>query len=155
VTVGVDLFGERMWSQVRRSDVSAREMADRHYSRQTPGAAEFCPPGRTFVLLGDACVWAAVENLDAVGVRRWRVSIFRREPACPHVASDLVREATRLTIARWARRWPGHGLRLTTEVDPARTRRKRDPGRCFRRAGWVEIEPTAGGLIRLAAPEAL
>lgn len=136
----MDLIPGPYWRQVTRCDPRARALADRHYSRQTVGAQEFCPPGRTLVLLGrdGAAVWAACENLDPAGARRWRVTLFRRESPAP-LASDLIREATRLTIERWSRRWPGHGLSLTTEIDPRRTRSKRDPGRCFRRAGWVDL----------------
>lgn len=36
-----------LWHQVRRCDPRARVLADRHYSRQTPGAAEFMVSGRT------------------------------------------------------------------------------------------------------------
>lgn len=148
-----ELFPCGYWRQVRRTDARARALADRHYSRQTVGAAEFAPPGRTFVLLGldAAAVWCACGNLDPVGVRMWRVTIFRREDPAPR-ASELVREATALTQARWRKRWPTHGLTLTTEVDPRRTRAKRDPGRCFRRAGWRVVGETKGGLLRLAAP---
>jgi hypothetical protein len=38
---------------------------------------------------------------------------------------------------------------MVTFVDPAKTRRKRDPGRCFRRAGWQHAGFTAGGLYVL------
>lgn len=53
-----------LWRRVKRCDVAAREMADRHYSRQTPGAQEFMPPGRTFVMLtpDDRAVWGVIEN---------------------------------------------------------------------------------------------
>lgn len=65
----------------------------------------------------------------------------------------MVREATGLTYAHWAERY-GHvpSTPLTTEVDPRRTRRKRDPGRCFRRAGWTVIDKERGGLVVLRAP---
>lgn len=68
------------WRQVRRDDARARELADRHYSRQTPGAKDFMASGRTLVLLADRAVWGAIENLDPAGSRRWRVSIFLRAP---------------------------------------------------------------------------
>lgn len=53
-----------LWRRVKRCDVAARELADRHYSRQTPGAQDFMPPGRTFVMLtpDDRAVWGVVEN---------------------------------------------------------------------------------------------
>ncbi len=38
---------------------------------------------------------------------------------------------------------------MVTFVDPAKTRRKRDPGRCFRRAGFHAVGFTKGGLVAL------
>lgn len=37
-------------------------------------------------------------------------------------------------------------LGIVSFVDAAKTRRKRDPGRCYRRAGWRHAGFTAGGL---------
>ncbi len=48
-----------------------------------------------------------------------------------------------------------HGLPsvpLQTEVDPGKTRPKRDPGRCFLRAGWFVVG-VRRGLVILQAPE--
>jgi hypothetical protein len=126
-------------------------LADPHYSRQTPGAREFMPPGKTFVLLSSdsRAVWGAVENVFN-GRTYWRVSIFRNTGA--RLSSLLIRRATRLTRAYWRTR---HGTRcaLRTEVDPAAVRRKRDPGRCFLRAGWRCVGPSAkGDLLVFEAP---
>lgn len=140
------------WRRVTRTDPRARALADRHYSRQTIGAREFMASGRTLVLLSHAAdaVWGAIDNLDPAGQRRWRCSIFRNESLI--LSSVLILEATRLTYEYWRHRY--HGLPsapLTTEVDPERTIRKRDPGRCFRRAGWRVIG-VARGLVVLQAP---
>lgn len=40
-------------------------------------------------------------------------------------------------------------LGMVTFVDPTKTCRKRDPGRCFRRAGFEPCGTTKGGLIAL------
>jgi hypothetical protein len=40
-------------------------------------------------------------------------------------------------------------LGMVTFVDPTQTRRKRDPGRCFRRAGFRAVGFTKGGLVAL------
>lgn len=45
-------------------------------------------------------------------------------------------------------RWRGES-RLYTYVNPEAVRRKRDPGRCFRRAGWRPCGTTKGGLVIL------
>jgi len=143
------------WQRVRRTDPRARRLADRHYSRQTPGAAEFMASGRTLVLLaelsGAFAVWGAIENLDPVGNRRWRCSIFRNETLI--LSSALIEEATERTYAFWLRHYSGlPSVPLTTEVDPERVLRKRDPGRCFRRAGWT-VRGIVRGLVVLQAPE--
>lgn len=150
------------WSVVLRSDARARDLADRHYSRQTPGARDFMASGVTLVMLTDCAraVWGAIENMDPGGSPRWRVSIFRNEGA--GLSSDLIREATARTYAYWRirpRTIPP--VPLTTEVDPDRTRTKRDPGRCFIRAGWRVIDVRrrhvvgGGSLVILQAPEEL
>ncbi len=132
----------------------ARELADRHYSRQSVGAPQYAPPGRRFALVLDdvsgPALWVVCENLDPAGTRRFRCTIFRNESALR--SSLLIVEATVITYARWRRRgWLDDAPPLTTEVDPARVRRKRDPGRCFRRAGWTEVGESRG-LIVFAAP---
>ena len=145
------LFRPEPWRKVKRCDVIARLLADPHYSRQTPGAQEFMAPGKTFVLLSadDRAVWGAVENRFQ-GVTYWRVSIFRNTGA--RLSSFLIRRATRMTRAHWRRnhRTP---CTLRTEVDPLAIRHKRDPGRCFMRAGWRLVGPSAhGDLLVFEAP---
>lgn len=141
------------WHRVWRRDPRALALADRHYSRQSHGSDQFMPPGRVLVLLtaDGLAVWGACENLDPAGGRRWRVTIFRNEG--PMLSSDLVRAATEKTRAHWIARYGGLPGPLETEVDPRKTRRKRDPGRCFRRAGWVVVGRRRG-LVVLRAPEA-
>lgn len=139
---------EGRWWQVTRCDPRARALVDGesfggapHYSRQTPGAGEFMSNGRTLVLLtlDGRAVWGAIENRDPRGGLHWRVSMFRNEGA--GLSSELIREATELTFAYWSRRYGALPLvPLRTEVDASRVRPKRDPGRCFLRAGWVVVE---------------
>lgn len=152
----IELFASvERWRKVFWCDDQGRLIADGHYSRQTPGAAGFTPPGKKLVLLTDdgRAVWAAVENLDPAGNLRWRCTIFRNLGA--GLSSDLIREATTTTYRYWLRRW--HALPpvpLTTEVDPSKVRRKRDPGRCFLRADW-ERTGEARGLVIFEAPSPL
>lgn len=141
------------WEQVRRNDPRARALADRHYSRQTVGANDFMSSGRVLVLLSldERAVWGVIENLDPAGAARWRCSIFRNEGS--RRSSEMIREATSLTFAFWDRHYSGRPrVPLTTEVDPSKVRRKRDPGRCFLRAGWRTVDERRG-LIVLQAPE--
>jgi len=116
--------------------------------------------GRLLVLLTDdeLAVWGVIENREHGSDRvRWRCSIFRNEG--PRLSSDLIREATERTIAYWRARYgAAPGVQLTTEIDAAKVRRKRDPGRCFRRAGWEYLYTTEGAkkgradLVVLGAP---
>lgn len=140
-----------LWVRVKRDHLAARELADRHYSRQTPGAREFMPPGRVLVLVTPCgrAVWGVCENLDPAGGLRWRCSIFRNEGA--GLSSDLVRAATERTIDHWVERYGLPNEPLTTEVDPREVRHKRDPGRCFRKAGWTKVR-TRRGLVVFEAP---
>jgi hypothetical protein len=145
------------WRQVKRCDPLARALADRHYPpRRKKGAREFMANGRTFVLLAETAVademrravWGAIENLEPGngGGLRFRCSIFRNEG--PWLSSDLVHAATLLTQRRWRRMFGwDESPPLTTEIDPARTRRKRDPGRCFLKAGWFRIGEHRGLVV--------
>lgn len=131
------------WRPVKRDNAEARALADRHYSRQTIGAREFMPPGRTFVLLAPGAVWGVCENVFR-GRRRLRVTIFRNESEVR--SSELVTEATLLTLARFGL----NGLVLETEVDASAVRHKRDPGRCFTASKiWRRAGRTSKGLERL------
>jgi hypothetical protein len=100
----------------------------------------FVGPGEKMVLLtGDDLalfVWRKFRSMDAQeGVN---CAVFRNES--PALSSGLICAADDLA---WER-WPGE--RLYTYVDPNRTRRKRDPGRCFLRAGWKHAGWTSRGL---------
>jgi hypothetical protein len=69
-------------------------------------------------------------------------SLFRREGG-PYLASDLIRWAVAHTRAEWP---DVPDLGIITFVDAAKVRRKRDPGRCYRKAGWRHVGFTKGGL---------
>lgn len=159
-----------MWHAVRRTDRRAVALADRHYSRQTPGAPEFLNSGQTLTLLTDdgLSLWGVLHNRDPwamvnEGVERWRwrCAIFRNEPPPgrdrPAIESSLlVREATWRTFEWWARHYGAvPSVPLTTEVDPSKTRRKRDPGRCFLRAGWTRTGVVDGLVVLQSPPEAV
>lgn len=150
-------FVWRAWEIVDRDDPRARRLADEHYPRRTPGAREFMTVGKTLVMLTpcNRATWGVIENLDPTGAPHWRCTIFRNVGAGR--SSDLIREATVLTFEYWRRHYGGVPVvPLRTEVDPKKVRPKRDPGRCFIRAGWrvVEGSPRSKrrGLVILEAP---
>ncbi len=127
------------WIVLANEDPRGRVLADRHYSRQTPGARGFMPPGRRFALWRPGVLWCVVWNLDPLGAARWRNTLFRNESRIR--SSDLIRSAMLATIDEWRRRYDALPIeRLTTEVDVDATagRRSRSslPGRCYEAAGW-------------------
>lgn len=138
------------WISVRDGDPDARDIFDRHYSRRryvdgrTP--KKFIGPGSYICLI--------LPTLDALFV--WRkfiddcvprqtgvnCAVFRNESA--YRSSDLILQAE-----KWvARKWPSE-RRLYTYVDTRKIRRKRDPGRCFLRAGWRACGKSKGGKLIL------
>lgn len=128
------------WTPTKDGDPLGFAIFRRHYtfnrkrdqlSFWTEGSDSlFVGPGEKLVLIcGELAlfVWRRERYRldDQTGVN---CAVFRNEGA--GLSSDLIRQAD---AAAW-QRWPGE--RLFTFVDPKRTRHKRDPGRCFLRAGW-------------------
>lgn len=129
------------------ADPRAVKLANRHYSRQSPGSNQFMPPGRKLVLLTDeaTAVWGTSWPLPQYVKRAWKgawlCSIFRNES--PALSSELIRQAIAATRWYWPQ-VPAEGM--VTMVDARKVRHKRDVGRCFRRAGFRHVGYTAGGL---------
>lgn len=125
------------WWRSWRDDPRARALADRHYNRQRVGASGFVPPGRCLVLITEdagavwVTSWPRAEYVQHAWAGAWINSLFRRE-AGP-LASDLITEAVAATRAAFGDPPP---LGIVTFVDGAAVRHKRDPGRCYRHAGW-------------------
>lgn len=144
------LRAARYWRLSDRADRRALPLADRHYNRQKPGTPQFVPPGRCLVLLtpdADALwvtSWPFAEFTKHAWAGAWVCSCFRNESAT--LSSILIREA--VSVTRWFYGDPPD-LGMVTFVDESKTRRKRDPGRCYRRAGWRPCGHTKGGLFAL------
>jgi len=138
------------WEVSYHCDPSVVPLADRHYSRKTIGAPQFTPPGRKVVLATAArdaywtTSWPYAEYVRHSWPGAWLCSAFRNES--PHLSSELIREAVAATLAVWP---DAPALRMVTFVDAAKVRHKRDPGRCFLRAGFHRVGLTKGGLIVL------
>ena len=141
-----------IWRESWRCDPRARALADRHYNRQSVGAADFVPPGRCLVLYADTAEgqafwvtsWPFAEYVKHEWAGAWICSAFRNEGAA--LSSSLISEAVAAT--RW--KWPDvPPLGMITFVDRSKVRRKRDPGRCYRRAGFEVCGETKGGLLAL------
>lgn len=138
------------WSISFRADPAVRVLADRHYNRQSIGSPQFVPPGRCVVLrtLCGRASWVTLsqrpEYVKHAWPLAWNNSLFRNEGA--GLSSELIREAIAATLAMWTCPSPQG---IVTFVDPSRVRRKRDPGRCYLRAGFRRVGVTKGGLITL------
>jgi hypothetical protein len=136
------------WIPVKDGNDTVRSIYDGHYSRRPypdghilHGAELLCVgPGEKMILISpDALAvffWRKfVSDAGQIGVN---CAAFRNEGA--GLSSDLIRAADTLA---WER-WPGE--RLYTYVDPSKVRHKRDPGRCFLRAGWKHAGWSKKGL---------
>lgn len=159
------------WTLSDRCDPIARVLADRHYNRQSVGADNFVPPGRCLVLRHPSPAfwitsWPFAEYVRHAWAGAWVCSAFRNEGVA--LSSALILSALAATAWRWpappsvpAHRVTRHPSRsdltpiriaMVTFVDEDKTRTKRDPGRCFRRAGFVDVGRTKGGLVALGLP---
>lgn len=170
---------EMPWRTVTRADPKANRVAKRHYNCQSPHSDQFVPPGRYLALYLETArtraywvtSWPFAEFTKHAWAGAWVCSAFRLEGGDPGDASSLIAPALAATCWQW-RRDPVPSIEawkitrrhdrsdidpiricMVTFVDPTKTRHKRDPGRCFRRAGFVEIGATKEeGLIALGLP---
>lgn len=144
---------DQPWCLSWRADPRARRLADKHYNRQAIGSAQFVPPGRCVVLTtanADALwitSWPIAEYVQHAWAGAWICSCFRNEGAL--LSSDLITTAVAATLAIWPE---APKLGMVTFVDAGKTRRKRDPGRCFRRADFEHVGFTKGGLYAFLLP---
>lgn len=131
-----------------RADPRALPLADRHYNRQKPGTPQFVPPGRCLVLLTrDASAlwvtsWPFAEFTRHRWGGAWVNSLFRRESGSLK-ASELITAA--VAVTRWY--WPEvPEPGMVTFVDASEVEHKREPGRCYKMAGFERDGETKGGL---------
>lgn len=113
-------------------DQECRLLADRHYSRRTIGARQFCYSGRKIILRdapGDVLfVWMFPDpTLRMDGQTGYNCAIFRNESR--RLSSDIILEAEGIAFKRWGQN------RLYTYVNPAKIHSV-NPGYCFKMAGW-------------------
>lgn len=140
----------RFWCLSHRADPGVVPLADRHYNRQKIGSPQFAPPGRCMVLKTpelDAfwiTSWPFADYVKHAWAGAWVCSAFRNEGAT--LSSELIREAVGCTLATYG---AAPSLGMITFVDMTKVRRKRDFGRCYRRAGFIDAGFTKGGLLAL------
>lgn len=116
-------------------------LADRHYSRRTVGARQFCYSGRKLVLRNAEgtvlWVWMFPDPKyrmdDQVG---YNCTIFRNEST--RKSSEIILEAERFAVSKWG------SNRAYTFIDAAKIRSK-NPGCCYKKAGWTSAGMTKTG----------
>jgi hypothetical protein len=133
-------FREGLW-RTTHFDPEMAALADRHYSRRTPGARQFCYSGRKLVLR-DA--WAQVlwvwmypdPAMRMDGQTGYNCAIFRNESE--RKSSEIILEAEQWAIDKWG---PN---RMYTYVDASKIRSV-NPGYCYKVAGWRFEGMSKGG----------
>lgn len=138
-----------IWHLSHRADPAAVALADRHYTRQKAGTPQFVPPGRCVVLLSTCgralwvTSWPYAEYVKHAWPGAWVCSLFRNEGT--GLSSDLIQQALAATRSIWE----PPPLGLITFVNAGKVRHKRDPGRCFLKAGGEVVGETKGGLVAI------
>jgi hypothetical protein len=106
-------------------DPECRALADRHYSRKSPGASLFIGPGRKIVLRDPEGTWLFAwrkSELREDGQTGWECTIFRNES--PRLSSEIILDCERYVEGR-----------KYTYINQKRIRSS-NPGCCFKKAGW-------------------
>lgn len=157
-----------LWEITDKADRAARWLVDDgkgsvrgpHYSRQTPGAPLFTRPGQNLVLVdaSESAVWVTQRPKPGAATRTdgldaWECTLFRNCAPDRLLSSELVREATLATWAIWIGALgydpPRDGL--ITFVKPNAIQ-SRNPGYCYKVAGWRTDGRSSDGKPRLRAP---
>ena len=144
------------WRLSHAADSEVVPMADRHYSRKTPGAPQFSPPGRKLILKTVGAYWVTswpfAEYVKHAWAGAWVNAAFRREPECGYLATELIRQAVAAT--RWKYGDPPE-LGMVTMIDTAKVRPTRVRGGVnvwgwtYLKVGFRAVGHTKGGLLVL------
>ena len=139
-------LSDDVWIEVKDGDTTGMALFLRHYTaKPTRKQFQFVGPGGKLVLLTPDAralfVWRLFKS-DA-GESGINCAVFRNEGSSAGRSSDLIRAAVPFA---W-RRWPEQ-RRIYTYVDDSKIRHKRDPGRCFLRAGFKYCRNADGSIRR-------
>lgn len=122
------------WQRVGKFHKEAAELADRHYSRRKIGSPQFMPPGQTVILWMPGAVFGWWRPHPASGIKAmngldgWTCTIFRNETR--QRSSDLILAAEEFLRAETC----GPDGLLTYVWD--KKIKSKNPGFCFKAAGW-------------------
>lgn len=128
------------WHEVSKCDKDACNFARPHYSRAKPDSKELGPPGQKIVFMGSdgkalwgshrPAPWAGIGRMD--GFEGHSCFIFRNDGG--PLSSLIIRQAVGLTACKW-------GIApFITYVAIEKVKHKRDPGRCFIKAGFNKVK---------------
>lgn len=132
------------WHEYKDGNEKALELYERHYScyQYADGRDRklLLGPGEKMVLMTEKqdALFAWRKFKDDSGQSGINCAVFRNESNI--LSSALILEAERIA----ALRWPGE--RMYTYVNPEKVRSK-NPGCCFKKAGWRQCGKTKGGLL--------
>lgn len=143
------------WCISHRADPAAAQLADRHYNRQKIGTPQFAPTGSCCVFVTDCgrAFWITsypkAEWVKHRWAGAWVCSAFRSEGAGR--ASELIRQAVAATRAHYGE---PPALGMVTFVDrkkvkPTIVRGEKVWGWTYRKAGFIDVGETKGGLLAL------
>lgn len=146
--IGLDLWYQ---AESGKFDKIGASMADRHYSRRTPGSPQFMPPGQTIVLIGkdgqSVFGWHRPHPDSGVklmsGLDGWTCTIFRNESN--ELSSEMILDAE-LAIPRLGYNCGTDGMLTYVWCDRVLSQ---NPGYCFQMAGWTKTGWSADGKKRL------
>lgn len=128
-----------MWVLTTKFDPACCALANRHYpatnGRRRIGSPQWLPPGRTVALRTPECdaAWGTVqqEYRRDEWAGAWINTFFRNESEW--LSSEMILAA--LAVSRHQLGEPDE-KGVVTFIDTTAIRRKRDPGRCYRKAGF-------------------
>ena len=147
----ITLYGNQVtWLPVSDHDPGLRQLADRHYSRKTPGAKKYVGPGEYLALItpdGKAgFIWRKTKpELRADGQEGIECTLFRNEAPELYLSSELILQAEKLALVKWP-----DDTRFFTYVDPRKVRSSY-PGYTFIRAGYKRIGTNKSGRLIILA----
>ena len=122
-------------------DQECRQLADRHYSRRTIGAKQFCYSGRKLVLRNTEgtvlWVWMFPDpTMRMDNQTGYNCAIFRNESS--RRSSEIILEAEEWAFEKWGQN------RLYTYIDQGKIL-SANPGYCYKCAGWTFAGLSKGG----------
>jgi hypothetical protein len=128
-------------TQTSHFDPEMASLADRHYSRQSPGARQFAGNGQKIVLRDSTglvlFVWLN-QQFRNDGLYGYNNQWFRNESS--RLASEIILEAESFAVLRWG---PGPAFTIVDQ----RKIRSTNPGCCYKKAGWKLWGCTAVGKL--------